>query len=157
MKRLLLLFLAAASLGLGTPYARPAEGQRIGFLFNMGFMTRDGLAIQWLTLGPEFVLPVAARWSINPEVAVWGSNFGFQNYYLVPGVLVSFRIGRITVGGGAVRRFWFSQYPGGDTSESIAPKIQVGYGSRNSRIALAVIPFSSKGYVSVGVSFAFGF
>ena len=157
MKRIFSLVLAAGILGLWPLDLRPAEGQRIGFLFNLGFMTKSGASPYWLTLGPELIIPLGTGLSLNPEVTLWGSNFGFSNYYVVPGVLISFRTGRFSVGAGVVRRFWFSNYPSSDSTESISPKIQVGYGSRNSRIALIVIPLSSQDFVSFGVALGVGF
>jgi hypothetical protein len=90
-------------------------------------------------------------------VALWGSNFGFRSYYVVPGAIVNFRIGGFTIGAGAVRRFWFSRYANGGSSEKIVPKIQVGYRSRNSRIALIAVPLSDHNYVSFGVALGMGF
>jgi hypothetical protein len=158
MKRIIFLLLAAATFGLWTPQAVPAEeGRRIGFLFNLGFMTGKGLSLQWGTLGAELALPLGAGWSLNPEVSLWGYHFGFETYYIVPGVLVNFRVGRFAVGVGPVRRFWFSEFSNNGPSEKIVPKFQVGYRSRGSRIALVVIPLSNQSYVSVGVSLGFGF
>jgi hypothetical protein len=158
MKRILLLLLAAATLGLWTPQAVPAEeGRRIGFLFNMGFMTGKELSLQWLTLGPEFALRLGTNWSLNPEVSLWAYHFRFQTYYIVPGVLLNFRVGRFAIGAGPVRRFWFSEFSNKGPSEKIVPKIQVGYRSRGSRIALVVIPLSNQDYVSIGLSLGFGF
>ena len=134
-----------------------AEGQRIGFFANLGVMTKEGLSPYWLTLGPELMIPLGTRWSFNPEVTLWGGNFRFNSFYVVPGALVNLRIGRFTIGVGAVRRFWVSRFSNGDSSEKIAPKIQVGYRSRNSRITLIVIPLSSRDYVSVGVALGMGF
>jgi hypothetical protein len=95
--------------------------------------------------------------SFNPEVTLWVSSFGFRSYYVVPGAVVNFRIGRFTLGVGAVRRFWVSRFSNGDSSENIAPKLQIGYRSRNSRITLIAIPLSSRNYVSVGLALGMGF
>jgi len=157
MKRLLSLVLTAGILGFWAPSLIPAENQRIGFLINLGLMTKEGGAPNWLTLGAELMIPVGTILSFNPEVTVWGSNFEFRNYYVVPGALVNFRIGHFIFGAGAVRRFWFSTYANGSSSEKISPKFQVGYRSRNSRIALIVIPVSSEDFVSFGLALGLGF
>jgi hypothetical protein len=157
MKHAFPLVLITGILVVCVPQSGRAEGQRIGFFANLGVMTKEGLSPYWLTLGPELVIPLGTSLSFNPEVTIWGSNFGFRSYYVVPGAIVNFRIGRITLGVGAVRRFWVSRYSSGDSSEKIAPKIQVGYRSRNSRIALIVVPLSTHNYVSFGVAFGMGF
>lgn len=157
MKRGFSIVLITGILVVCIPQSGRAEGQRIGFLANLGVMTKEGSSPFWLTLGPELVIPLGTRWSLNPEVSVWASDFGFSSFYFVPGVVVNLRIGRITLGAGAVRRFWHSRFSSGDFSEKIAPKIQVGYRSRNSRITLIAIPFSSRNYVSIGVALGMGF
>jgi len=157
MKRLVSLVLTAGILGFWAPSLIPAENQRIGFLINLGLMTKEGGAPNWLTLGPELMIPVGTILSFNPEVTVWGSNFEFRNYYVVPGALINFRSGHFTFGAGAVRRFWFSTYANGSSSEKISPKFQVGYRSRNSRIALIVIPVLSEDFVSFGLTLGMGF
>jgi hypothetical protein len=157
MKRFFSLVLVISIFALCTPRAAQAEDRKIGFLVNLGFMTKEGLSPNWLTLGPELMIPVGTRLSFNPEVTLWGSSFGFRSYYVVPGAVVNLRIGRFTIGVGAVRRFWVSSFSSGDSSESIAPKIQVGYRSRNSRITLIAIPLSSRNYVSVGLALGMGF
>ena len=157
MKRAFSLVLITGILAVCVPMFARAEGQRIGIFANLGVMTKEGGSPYWLTLGPELMIPLGTRWSLNPEVSVWGSNFGFRSYYVVPGAVVNFRIGRFTLGGGAVRRFWISRFSNGDSSEKIAPKIQVGYRSRNSRITLIAIPFSSRNTVSLGVALGMGF
>jgi hypothetical protein len=157
MKRAFSLVLITGILVVCVPQSGRAEGQRIGFFANLGVMTKEGSSPYWVTLGAEVALQLGTRWSLNPEVSVWGSNFRFDSYYIVPGVVVNFRIGRLTLGVGAVRRFWVSRFSNGDSSEKIAPKIQVGYRSRNSRITLIVIPLSSRNYVSVGVALGMGF
>jgi hypothetical protein len=157
MKRLFLFILAAGILGSGTLYAQPAGGSRIGVLVNLGFMTREALYIQWLTIGPEIVIPLGTRLSINPEVAIWGTNFGYRTYYVVPGALINLRVGRLSVGAGVVRRFMISGPARGDTSESVALKLQLGYRSGPSRIAVMVIPFTDPNFVSFGLAFGIGF
>jgi len=157
MKRAFPIVLIAGILVVCIPQPGRAEGQRIGFFANVGFMTKEGLSPNWLTLGPELMIPVGTRLSFNPEVTLWGSSFGFRSYYVVPGAVVNLRIGRFTIGVGAVRRFWVSRFSNGDSSESIAPKIQVGYRSRSSRITLIAIPLSSRNYVSVGLALGMGF
>ena len=157
MKRAFFIVLIAGIIVICFPKSGQAEGQRIGFFANLGFMTKEGLSPNWLTLGPELMIPVGIRLSFNPEVTLWGSSFGFRSYYVVPGAVVNLRIGRFTIGVGAVRRFWVSRFSNGDSSESIAPKIQVGYRSRSSRITLIAIPLSSRNYVSVGLALGMGF
>jgi len=157
MKRVFSFVLVTGILSAWAPPPARAQGQRIGFFANLGVMTKEGLSPYWLTLGPELVIPLGPRWSLNPEVTIWGSNFGFRSYYVVPGAIVNFRIGRFTLGAGAVRRFWVSRFSSEDSSEKIAPKFQVGYRSRNSRITLIVIPLSSRNYVSFGVALSMGF
>lgn len=157
MKHVFSLVLITGILVVCFPQSGRAEGQRIGFFANLGVMTKEGLSPYWLTLGPELVLPLGTRWSLNPEVTLWGGNFRFNSFFVVPGVVVNLRIGRFTLGVGAVRRFWVSRFSNGDSSEKIAPKIQVGYRSRNSRIALIAIPLSALNYVSVGLALGMGF
>ena len=157
MKHVFSLVLITSILVVCFPESGRAEGQRIGFFANLGVMTKEGLSPYWLTLGPELMIPLGTRWSFNPEVTLWGGNFRFNSFFVVPGVLVNLRIGRFTLGVGAVRRFWVSRFSNGDSSEKIAPKIQVGYRSRNSRIALIAIPLSALNYVSVGLALGMGF
>jgi len=157
MKRALALTLIAGVLIAWAHQPGWAQGRRIGAYFNMGFMTKENISPNWLTLGAELVLRLDARWSFNPEVALWGSNFGFNNYYVVPGVLVNFRVGRLMLGAGVVKRFWISRYSDDDSSEKIAPKFQVGYQYMNSRIALIVIPLPARDYVSYGLALGLGF
>ena len=157
MKHVFSLVLITSILVVCFPESGRAEGQRIGFFANLGVMTKEGLSPYWLTLGPELMIPLGTRWSLNPEVTLWGGNFRFNSFFVVPGVVVNLRIGRFTLGVGAVRRFWVSRFSNGDSTEKIAPKIQVGYRSRNSRITLIVIPLSSRNYVSVGVALGMGF
>jgi len=157
MKRSFSLVLITGILVVCFPQSGRAEGQKIGFFANLGFMTKEGLSPNWLTLGAEVGIPLGTRVSFNPEVTLWGSSFGFRSYYVVPGAVVNFRIGRFTLGVGAVRRFWVSRFSNGDSSENIAPKLQIGYRSRNSRITLIAIPFSSRNYVSLGVALSMGF
>jgi len=157
MKRFFSLVLVISIFALCTPRAAQAEDRKIGFLVNLGFMTKEGLSPNWLTLGPELMIPVGTRLSFNPEVTLWGSSFGFRSYYVVPGAAVNLRIGRFTIGVGAVRRFWVSRFSNGDSSEKIAPKIQIGYLSGKSRIALIIIPLSTRDYVSFGVALGMGF
>jgi len=155
MKRAFYFFLVTGILVVCVPQSGRAEGQRIGFFANLGVMTKEGSSPYWVTLGAEVALQLGTRWSLNPEVSVWGSNFRFDSYYIVPGVVVNFRIGRFTLGAGAVKRFWYSRFSKSDSSEKIAPKIQVGYRSRNSRITLIVIPLSSRNYVGVALGMGF--
>lgn len=157
MKRVFSFVLVTGILSAWAPQPARAEGQRIGAFANLGVMTKERISPYWLTLGAELLLPLGTRWSINPEVTLWGSNFRFDSYYVVPGVVVNLRIGRFTLGVGAIKRFWFSRFSNSDSSEKIAPKIQVGYRSRNSRITLIAIPLSSHNYVSLGVAFGMGF
>jgi hypothetical protein len=157
MKRALSLALIAGVLIAWTAQPGRAQSRRIGFFVNMGFMTKENVSPNWLTLGAELVLRLGAGWSINPEAALWGSNFGFNNYYIVPGALVNYRIGRFTFGAGVVKRFWVSRYGDDDSSEKIALKFQVGYHSMGSRIALVVIPLPAGEYVSYGLAFGLGF
>jgi hypothetical protein len=157
MKRALSLTLIAGVLFAWTAQPGWAQSRRIGFFVNMGFMTKENISPNWLTLGAELALRFDARWSFNPEAALWGSNFGFNNYYIVPGALVNYRVGRFMLGAGVVKRFWVSQYGDDDSSEKIAPKFQVGYHSMNSRIALVVIPLPAGDYVSYGLAFSLGF
>jgi hypothetical protein len=157
MKRAFFIVLIAGILVVCIPQPGRAEGQRIGIFANLGFMTKEGLSPNWLTLGPELMIPVGTRLSFNPEVTLWGSSFGFRSYYVVPGAVVNLRIGRFTIGVGAVRRFWVSRFSNGDSSENIAPKFQIGYRSRNSRITLIAIPLSSRNYVSLGLALGMGF
>jgi hypothetical protein len=157
MKRAFSLVLITGILFVCVPQSGRAESQRIGVFANLGVMTKEGLSPYWLTLGPELMIPLGARWSLNPEVTLWGGNFRFSSYYVVPGAVVNLRIGRFTVGAGAIKRFWFSRFSTSDSPEKIAPKIQAGYRSRNSRITLIVIPLSSRNYVSLGVAFSMGF
>jgi len=157
MKHAFSLVLITGILVVCVPRSGRAEGQRIGFFANLGVMTKERLSPYWLTLGPELMIPLGTRWSFNPEVTLWGGNFRFNSFFVVPGVVVNLRIGRFTLGVGAVRRFWVSRFSNGDSSEKIAPKIQVGYRSRNSRIALIAIPLSALNYVSVGLALGMGF
>ena len=157
MKRAFSLVLITGILVVCVPQSGRAEGQRIGAFFNMGFMTKERISPNWLTLGAEIVLPLGTRWSFNPEVTIWGSNFGFRSYYVVPGALVNFRIGRFTIGAGAVRRFWVSRYSNGGSPETVALKLQVGYRSRSSRIAFIAVPLPARDYVSVGLALGLGF
>ena len=157
MKHVFSLVLITGILVVCVPQSGRAEGQRIGFFANLGVMTKEGLSPYWLTLGPELMIPFGTRWSLNPEVTLWGGNFRFNSFFVVPGALVNLRIGRFTIGVGAVRRFWVSRFSNGDSSEKIAPKIQVGYRSRNSRIALIAVPLPARDYVSFGVAFGMGF
>jgi hypothetical protein len=157
MKRLSFLVLAAGILGLAATALSAAESRRVGFLFNLGLMTKEGGSPNWLTIGAELDIPLGTMFSVNPEVTGWGSNFSFHNYYIVPGAMINFRAGRFSFGVGAVRRFWFSSYAEGDSAEKISPKFQVGLRSRNSRIALIIIPFPAQDYVSFGLAFGFGF
>src|SRR4030065_1268284 len=152
MKHAFSLVLLPGILVVCVPQSGRAEGRRIGFFANLCVMTKEGLSPYWLTLGPELVIPLGARWSLNPEVTLWGGNFRFNSFFVVPGALVNLRIGRFTIGVGAVRRIWGSRFSNGDSSEKIAPKIQVGYRSRNSRIALIAVPLPARGYVSFGVA-----
>jgi len=157
MKRLLAFALAAGSLGLGAPGLFPDEGQRIGFFFNLGLMTKEGGSPNWLTLGAELAIPLGTRFSINPEVTAWGTNFAFHNYYIVPGIVLDFRTGRLVLGAGVAQRFWFSSYGERGSSESLSPKFQVGLRSRNSRIILIIMPIPSQDFVSLGLAFGIGF
>lgn len=157
MKQLRPLVMLAGLLALGVPLSAQMESRKIGLLFNLGFMTKDGLTPQWMTLGPELVLPVGARLSINPEVTLWGSGFTFRSYFVVPGALLNLRVGRWTIGAGLVKRFWISRYGDDDSSENIVPKFQVGYLSRHTRIALVAIPISRHDYVSFGLALGMGF
>lgn len=157
MKRLLSIFLISSILAVCVPRPGQAQGRRIGAYFNMGFMTKEKISPNWLTLGAELALRLGSRWSVNPEVALWGSGFGFNNYYVVPGALVNFRVGRFTLGAGVVKRFWVSRFADDDSSEKIAPKFQVGYQYMNSRIALIVIPLPARDYVSYGLALGLGF
>jgi hypothetical protein len=157
MRRALSLALIIGALAVwASPPAR-AQGRRIGAFFNLGFMTDESASPNWLTLGAELVIPIGTRWSLNPEVALWGGNFRFSSYYVVPGALVNFRVGRFTLGAGAVRRFFFSRYSDGGSSEKFAPKIQLAYRSRNSRLAILAIPIPSRDYVSFGLALGMGF
>jgi hypothetical protein len=157
MRRLLPLILLAVVIGVWAPALSPAEGQRVGFLFNLGFMTKEGGTPNWLTLGAELAIPLGPNFSINPEVTAWGSNFAFHNYYIVPGILLDFRAGRVVIGAGLTQRFWFSSFGESGLSESLSPKFQVGYRSRNSRIALIIMPIPSQGFVSFGLALGIGF
>lgn len=157
MNRFSCLFLVTAALTIWAPQPGQAQDQRIGALFNLGFMTKERVSPNWLTLGAEIVIPVGPSWSLNPEVTLWGSSFRFSSYYVVPGILANFRVGRFTFGAGIVRRFWVSRYAHDSSSEKIAPKIQIGYWSRNSRIALMMIPLSAHDYVSFGLALGMGF
>jgi hypothetical protein len=157
LKRVLSLVLAAAIPGFLTPDLLPAQPQRVGFLFNLGFMAKGRIAADWLTLGPELMIPLGKALSLNPEVTFWISNFGPGSYSVAPGALANFRAGHLSVGAGAVWRFGFSGYPNGDSAERISLKIQVGYGSRNSRIALIVIPLPTDNGVSFGLAIGIGF
>ena len=152
-------FLAAAVVIVALAAARPAPAadRKIGFLFNLGFMTRDDLSPQWITLGPELALPVGTWLTVSPEVTLWGSNLGFRNYYVVPGALINFRVGRFTIGAGAIRRFWVSRFDDGRPAEKIALKIQLGYRSGRSRIALIAVPLPTHDYVSLGLALGMGF
>ena len=157
MKRFLSLAILAGLLCLGIPLSAQTPDRKIGFLMNMGFMTKEGLSPQWITMGPEIVLPIGSGFSINPEVTLWGSGFGFRSYFVVPGALVSLRVGRFSIGAGFIKRFWISRYSNDDSSENIVTKFQVGYRSRNSRIAIVAVPISRHGYVSLGLAFGMGF
>jgi hypothetical protein len=157
MKRALSLVLVTGILAVWAPQPGRAEGRRIGFFVNLGFMTKERVSPNWLTLGAEIAIPLGSRWSLNPEVTQWGSSFNFNNYYVVPGVVVNFRFGRVSLGAGVVKRLWISRYSDDDSSEKIAPKIQVGYQFMNSRIALIVIPIPDRDYVSFGLAFGTGF
>jgi hypothetical protein len=147
----------ACLLILCVPLSAQTGNRKVGFLINLGFMTREGLSPQWMTLGPELVLPLGPRFSINPEVTLWGSGFTFRSYYVVPGALINLRVGRWTIGAGPVKRFWISRYMDDDSSESIVLQFQVGYRSRNSRIALVAVPISRRNYVSFGLVLGMGF
>lgn len=157
MKRAFSFFLVAGILAVCVPQSGRAEGQRIGFFANLGVMTKERLSQSWVTLGAEVALQLGTRWSLNPEVSVWGSNFRFDSCYIVPGIVVNCRIGRFTLGAGAVKRFWYSRFSKSDSSEGIAPKIQIGYLSGKSRIALIVVPLSTRDYISFGVALGMGF
>jgi hypothetical protein len=151
------LVILAGLLALWVPLSAQRESRKIGFLVNLGFMTKEGLSPQWMILGPELALPVGARLTINPEVTLWGAGFGFRSYYIVPGALLNLRVGRFILGAGVVKRFWVSRYMDDDSSENIAPKFQVGYLSRFTRIALVAIPISRHDYVSFGLVLGMGF
>jgi hypothetical protein len=157
MKRLLTLVLASGLLGFLAPRLSPAEGARVGFFFNLGLMTKEGGSPNWLTLGGELAIPIGTKLSINPELTFWGSNFAFHNYYVVPGLLLDFRAGHVVLGAGVVKRYWFSSYGESSSSESLSPKFQVGYRSRNSRIALVIIPIPAQDFVSFGLALGMGF
>ena len=157
MKRALSLIFLAGLLALWVPLSAQTGNRKIGFLINLGFMTKEGLSPQWMTLGPELALPVGARLSFNPEVTLWQSGFGFRSYYIVPGALVNLRVGRFTFGAGVVKRFWVSRYSEDDSSENIVPKFQVGYLSGKARIALVAIPISRHDFVSFGLTLGMGF
>jgi len=157
MKRALTLVILAGLLAFWAPLSAQTGNRKIGFLVNLGFMTKEGLSPQWMTLGPELALPVGAVVSINPEVTLWGSGFGFRSYYVVPGALVNLRVGRFTIGAGLVKRFWISRYMEDDSSEGIVPKFQVGYLSGKTRIALIAVPISRHDYVSFGLAIGMGF
>ena len=120
-------------------------------------MTKGRISANWLTFGPELMIPLGTSFSLNPEVTVWGSSFGTSSYFVAPGALVSIRLGRLSVGAGPVRRLKYSGYPKADSSERISLKIQVGYGSWNSRIALIVIPLPTNDGVHYGLAFGIGF
>ena len=153
MKRVTFFVLFMGILSVMAPQPARAQGQRIGAIINIGFMTKERVSPNWVTLGAEVELPLGTRLSFNPEVTLWETGFRFTGYYIVPGALVNFRIGRLNFGVGAVRRFFVSRYTNNHPSEKIAPKFQVAYRSRNARIALVVIPLSvPHDYVSFGVA-----
>jgi hypothetical protein len=120
-------------------------------------MAKGRIAADWLTLGPELMIPFGPAFSLNPEVTFWISNFGPGSYYVAPGALANFRTGHFSLGAGAVWRFGFSNYPNSDSAERISLKIQVGYGSRNSRLALIVIPLPTDNGVNFGLAIGIGF
>lgn len=143
--------------GFFTPDLLPAQRQRVGFLFNLGFMAKGRIAADWLTLGPELIIPVWTALSLNPEVTFWFSSFNYNSYSIAPGGLFNFRTGPFSFGAGPIWRFGSSRYPGGGSAGGISLKIQFAYGSRNSRIALIIIPISPDDAVQFGVAMGIGF
>jgi len=150
--------LAAASIFIAA--ARPAAAQRrpdtrpVKLAIDIGFVNLFDQP-KWMALGPELEIRLGPRFSLNPEVSVWIDQAfrGSARVKVVPGATANVRIGRFSVGGGAIRRVaeW-SEMAGG----TVLPKVQVGYLTGPTRLTAYALYLNTTDDVVVGLTISMG-
>jgi hypothetical protein len=134
------VFMIAAGLVLGLAAARPtwAQSQRaerpLGVYVDIGYVNLNAPP-RWIALGPELEWRTGKLITINPDVSIWFQDSFRSAVRLVPGMTVNFRINRIFLGGGVMRRIsdWSM-----DTNAWFVPKFQIGYLTGPAKLALTV-------------------
>lgn len=159
-RRTIALTLAAAALAASaaTPGLRAQSGENrldtrpLVLYVNIGYVNLFTYP-KWIALGPELELRFGKRFSINPECSIWARDSFRGGVSVIPGATVNLRFKRFFVGGGAVRRVsdW-----GESASGWLVPKVQAGYFSGPSRLAVTLMYLNRSNDVAVGLTLGIG-
>ncbi len=149
-----------AVLAVAAPAARaqePPDRRPIQLYADLGYVNLFSYP-KWIAIGPELELRLGGLFSINPDVSLWIGQSPRQKVRVVPGLLASIRLGRITLGGGAVYRV--SDWPENEAGEItgtadhgwLLPKAQVSYALGPTRLAFYLLFPGGRNDVAAGLT-----
>ena len=113
---------------------------------------------KWISIGPELELRLGRLFSIDPGLMLWIGQSPRQKVRVVPALTANVRLGRITLGGGAVYRV--SDWPESGTGEItgtgdhgwLMPEAQISYMLGPTRLALSLHFPGGGNSVAVGLT-----
>ena len=143
---LIVLTVTALLTGLARPAAaqEPPDRRPLQLYANIGYVNLFSYP-KWINIGPEVDLRLGRWFSISPDVALWIGQTPRQKVRVVPGLLANIRLGRITLGGGAVYRV--SDWPASESDQVsgttdagwLVPKAQISYALGPTRLAFYLL------------------
>jgi hypothetical protein len=151
------LLLAAGVLPLAAQ--RGPERRPVQFYADLGYVNLFAYP-KWISVGPELELRLGRYFSLNPDVTLWiGQSFA-RKVKVVPGLTANVRLGRITLGGGAVYRL--SEWPEDPLETQVdrgwlMPKAQIGYTMGPARLTLSLLFPGGTNDLAAGLTIAMGF
>ncbi len=159
-KTVLTALIAAVLLAAAAPAARaqrPPDRRPVQLYADISYVNLFSYP-KWISIGPQLELRLGSLFSLNPEVSLWIGQSPRQSVRFVPGLTANLRIGRITLGGGAVYRVpeWPSNetVPIGGTSDNgwLLPKAQISYAMGPARMTVSFLFPGHQNEVALGLT-----
>jgi len=126
------------------PAQEPPDRRPLQLYADLGYVDLFSYP-KWIAIGPELEIRLGGLLSIDPDVSLWINQSPRQKVRVVPGVLANVRLGRVTLGGGAVYRV--SDWPSSEADQVsgttdkgwLLPKAQISYALGPTRLAFYLL------------------
>jgi hypothetical protein len=161
-KTFVLTALTAIALLAGVAPPAPAQGppdrRPVQLLVDLGYVDLFSYP-KWFAIGPQLEVRLGRLFSLNPGAAFWIGHSPGQKVRVVPELTANVRLGRFTLGGGAVYRI--SEWPDsgieGESSHGwLMPKAQIGYALGPTRLAFSLLFPGGRNDVAAGLTLSMG-